>query len=86
MNQIQFMTTSQKAYILEANAISMNTVKNQQFFFKIQKKKQRGAQNIIKKITVGDKQTTGQTHILEYIKEFSEILFKKTRTKNRDRK
>ena len=33
MNYMQFMTTSQKAYVLEANATRMNTVKNQRNVF-----------------------------------------------------
>ena len=30
---MQFMTTSQKAYVLKANATGMNKAKNQHFFF-----------------------------------------------------
>ena len=35
MNYMQFTTTSQKGYVLEANATGINTAKNQQFFFLI---------------------------------------------------
>ena len=31
---MQFMTTSQKVYVLEANATAMNTAKNQRFEFR----------------------------------------------------
>ena len=43
---MQFTTTSQKAYVLEANATGINTSKSQQFFFNLEK--QRGAQSTIK--------------------------------------
>ena len=43
--------------------------------------KQRGAQNKIKKLIVDNKETTDHTHILECIKEFYEILFKKRKQK-----
>ena len=43
--------------------------------------KQRGAQNIIKKLIVDDKEITDQTHILECIKEFYETPFKKRKQK-----
>ena len=33
MNQMQFTTTSQKVYVLEANPTRMNTAKNQQNSF-----------------------------------------------------
>ena len=35
MNQMQFTTTSQKAYILETNARDINIAKNQQNFFEL---------------------------------------------------
>ena len=35
MNQMQFTTTSQKAYILETNATGINIAKNQQNFFEL---------------------------------------------------
>ena len=72
---MEFTTTSRKVYILEANATGMNTAKNQQFFFLIQKNSEE--LKTIKKLTVADKETTDQTHILECIKEFYETLFKK---------
>ena len=43
--------------------------------------KQRGAQNRIKKLIVDDKEIIDQTHILEYIREFYETLFKKCKQK-----
>ena len=77
---MQFTTISQKVYVLEAKVIGMNTTKNQQFIF-FNLEKQRGAQNTIKKLIVDDKETTDQSHILECIKEFYEILFKKRKQK-----
>ena len=38
--------------------------------------KQRGSQNTIKKLIVGDKEITDQTHIVEHLREFYETLFK----------
>ena len=35
MNQMQFTTTSQKAYILETNATGINIAKNQQNVFEL---------------------------------------------------
>ena len=49
--------------------------KSAKFFLNLDK--QRGEQNTIKKLTVDDKEITDQTHILECIWEFYEILFKK---------
>ena len=72
---MKFMTTWQKAHDLGPNATSMNMAKNLQIFLKF-KKKQRGSQNIIKKLVVDDKEITDQTQILEYIREFYETLFK----------
>ena len=69
---MQFTTTSQKAYILEANATGIYTVKNLFFFLDLEQ--QQGAQNTIKKLNGDDKETTDQTHILECIKEFYETL------------
>ena len=43
--------------------------------------KQRGAQNTIKKLIVDDKEIIDQTHILEYIRELYETLFKKRKQK-----
>ena len=43
--------------------------------------KQSGAQNTIKKLIVDDKEITDQTHILEYIRELYETLFKKRKQK-----
>ena len=43
--------------------------------------KQRGAQNTIKELIVDDKEIIDQTHILEYIREFHEALFKKRKQK-----
>ena len=54
---MQFTTTSQKAYILEANATGIYTVKNLFFFF-LNLEQQQGAQNTIKKLNVDDKETT----------------------------
>ena len=34
---MQFTTTSQKAFVLEANATGMNTAKNNNFFFEFRK-------------------------------------------------
>ena len=46
---MQFRSTQQKAYVLEANATGMNTGnKSKKFFLNLEK--QRGAQNTIKKI------------------------------------
>ena len=70
---MQFTTTSQKAFVLEANATGMNTAKN--FFFFLNLEKQQGAQNTRKKLIVDNKETIDQTHILECIKKFYEILF-----------
>ena len=47
--------------------------------------KQRGAQNTIKKLIVDDKEIIDQTHILEYIREFYETLFKKRNKKQRQK-
>ena len=69
---MQFTTTSQKAYILEANATGIYTVKNLFFFLDLEQ--QQGTQNTIKKLNGDDKETTDQTHILECIKEFYETL------------
>ena len=49
--------------------------KSAKFFLNLEK--QRGEQNTIKKLTVDDKEITDKTHILECIREFYEILFKK---------
>ena len=43
--------------------------------------KQRGAKNTIKKLIVDNKEIIDQTHILEYIREFYETLFKKRKQK-----
>ena len=43
--------------------------------------KQRGAQNIIKKLIVDDKEMIDQIHILEYIRELYETLFNKRKQK-----
>ena len=72
---MQFTTTSQKAYVLEANAAGMNTAKNKQNFFEFRITMKSSKYN--KKLIVDDKETTDQTHILESIKEFYETLFKK---------
>ena len=45
MNQMQFMTISQKAYVLEANATDMNKPKNQQFFFNLEKQSRSSKHN-----------------------------------------
>ena len=68
-----FTTTSQKAYVLEANPTGMNTAKNQpKFFFEFRKTRRSSQHN--KKLIVDDKETADQTHILECIKEFYETL------------
>ena len=43
--------------------------------------KQWGPQNTIKKLVVDDDEITDQTHILEHIRQFNEILFKKRQQK-----
>ena len=48
-------------------------------------KEERGAQNTIKKLIVDDKETTDQTHILEFIKESYETLLKNA-SKNLEQK
>ena len=53
--------------------------KSTKFFLNLEK--QRGAQNTIKKLIVDDKEIIDQTHILEYIREFYETLFKKRKQK-----
>ena len=53
--------------------------KSTKFFLNLEK--QRGAQNTIKKLIVEDKEIIDQTHILEYIREFCETLFKKRKQK-----
>ena len=78
---MQFTTTSQKVYVLEANAANWyeHSEKSTKFFLNLEK--QRGAQNTVEKLIVDDKETTDQTHILECIKEFYETLFKKREQK-----
>ena len=53
--------------------------KSTKFFLNLEK--QRGAQNTIKKLIVDDKKIIDQTHILEYIREFYETLFKNANKK-----
>ena len=53
--------------------------KSAKFFLNL--KKQRGAQNATKKLIVDDPEIIGQTHILEYLREFYETLFKKRKQK-----
>ena len=73
---------SQRAYVLEADATGMNTVKNQEFFFFfLNLEKQQRAQNTIKKLIVDDRKNADQTFILECIREFFETLFKKREQK-----
>ena len=77
---MQFTTTSQKAYVLEANVTGYELrEKSTKFFLNLEK--QPGSQNTIKKLIVEDKKTTDQTHILECIKEFYETFFKKRKQK-----
>lgn len=67
---MQFTTAPQKAYLLEANGIGMNTVQNKQcfvLFLNLEKQ-----QNTIKTYLDG-KETTNQA---ECIKEFYKTLFK----------
>ena len=73
------MIILQKVFVLEANAIGMNIAKNQQNSFWIQQKKHSSKHN--KKLIVDDQKITDQTHILEYIREFYETLFKKRKQK-----
>ena len=47
--------------------------------------KQRVAQKTIEKLIVDDKEVIDQTHILEYIREFYETLFKKRNKKQRQK-
>ena len=60
-----------------------HTEKSTKFFLNLEK--QRGAQNIIKKLIVDDKEITDQTHILEYIREFYETLFTNVNKKLRQK-
>ena len=53
--------------------------KSTKFFLNLER--QRGVQNTIKKLILGDKETIDQTHILEYITEFYKTLFKKRKQK-----
>ena len=53
--------------------------KSTKFFLNLEKS--RGAQNAIKKLIVDDKKNIVQTHILEYMREFYETLFKKCKQK-----
>ena len=78
------MATSRKAYVLEASTTGTNTAKNQHFFFfffffGFRKIARRSKHN--KKIIADGKKTSDQTHILECLKEFYEILFKKREQK-----
>ena len=57
--------------------------KSAEFFLDL--KEERGAQNTIKKLIVDDKETTDQTHILEFIKESYETLLKNA-SKNLEQK
>ena len=50
----------------------MSTVKNQQFFFNLEK--QQGAQNTIKKLIIDDTEVTDQACILNQIKDFYETF------------
>ena len=54
-------------------------MKSSKFFLNLEK--QRRAQNTIKKIIVDDKEIIVQAYILEYIREFYETLFKKSKQK-----
>ena len=54
MNEMKFTTTLQKTHELEANATGMNMAKNRQIFY-LNLEKQRGSQNIIKKLVVDNK-------------------------------
>ena len=54
-----FTTTSQRAYVLEANGTAMNTTKNQQFFF-LEFTKTMMSSKHNKKLIVDDKETTDQ--------------------------
>ena len=83
---MQLTTTSQKAFVLKANATGMNIAKNLQFFiylfiylFILNLEKQWRAQNTIKKPIVF--KIKDQRHILECISEFYKSLFKKWKRK-----
>ena len=76
------MATSRKAYVLEASTTGTNTAKKQLFFFfffDFRKIARSSKHN--KKIIVDGKKTSDQTHILECLKEFYEILSKKREQK-----
>ena len=75
------MATSRKAYVLEASTTGTNTAKKQHFFFFFDFRKIARSSKHNKKIIVDGKKTSDQTHILECLKEFYEILFKKREQK-----
>ena len=80
---MQFTTTSQKAYVLEANAAGMNTAKNQQKFFEFRKTMRSSKHN--KKLVVDDKETTDQTHILECIRNSMKLFLKNANKEQRQK-
>ena len=55
--------------------------KSTNFFLILEK--QQGSQNTIKKLVIDDREITEQTHILKYIREFYENLFKTREQKNK---
>ena len=71
---MKFTTTSQKAHKLGANVTGMNMAKNQQIFFVFRKTTRISKYK--KKLVVDNKEITGQTDILEHMREFYETFFK----------
>ena len=76
---MQFTTTLQKAYKLEANATGMGTTKTQFFFLEFRKTLRHAKYN--KKLIIDDKEATDQACILDHIKDFYETLLKKRKQK-----
>ena len=77
---MQFMTTSQNAFILDANVTGIRTQRKiNKILFESKKTKRTSKHN--KKLIVDDEEITNQTHILECIREFCKTLFKKRKQK-----
>ena len=77
---MQFMTTSQNAFILDANVTGIRTQRKiNKILFESKKTKRTSKHN--KKLIVDDEEITNQTHILECIREFCNTLFKKRKQK-----
>ena len=66
---MQFVSTLQRAFVLEANVTAMN-INN--FFMNLEKTAKSSKCN--KKFIVDDKEITDKTHILECIRKFYETL------------